>query len=278
MKFTDVKKAGHRKFQCLRNLFMDLVNPVTKKHLLEAIIPVPSKPGRIQLMFLPKGNNEELISKITVHLAGFWWEYMRLVLGFTVNCAKSDMDSFEVESRMGAPHCSLDVDTWEIENELKETRARFGEAMDEAMSDVKEAEIVTHGISFNGGAKAELLATMRVKDDIEFGGGDCVSCASDVTGSVGYSTNRSVNSKRMAVAKETNKQLQDKYTESEKTGVEQEEEMKIMQERLQSMKASITNQSSAGLQGTPHLSGSSTPGEIPLHQEEDGVCCGAGEG
>ena len=48
-------------------------------------------------------------------------------------------DSFEVKSRIGAPHCSLDMDTWEIENELKETRARFGEAMDEAMSDVEEA-------------------------------------------------------------------------------------------------------------------------------------------
>ena len=88
------------KFQCMRDLFMDLVNPVTKKHLLEAVIPVPSKPGPIQLMFLPKGNNEELMSKLVVHPTGFWWEYMRLVLGFTENCTKSFMDSFEVESRM----------------------------------------------------------------------------------------------------------------------------------------------------------------------------------
>ena len=125
VKFTDVKKTGQRKFQCLRVLLMDLVNPVTKKHLLEAVIHVLSKPGCIQLMFLPKGSNDGLVSKIVVHPARFWWEYTRLVLGFTVNCAKSFMDSFEVESRIGAPHCSLDVNTWEIENELKKNKSAF---------------------------------------------------------------------------------------------------------------------------------------------------------
>ena len=73
---------------------------------------------------------------------------------------------------------------------------------------------------------------MRVKDDLEFGGGNCVSRASDFAGSAGNSTNRSVNLKRMAVAREANKQLQDKYTKSEKKRVEHEEEMKIMQLRL----------------------------------------------
>ena len=131
---------------------------------------------------------------------------------------------------MGNPHCTLDVDTWEIDNELGETRARFDEAIDKAMSDVEEADIVTDGILFDSGAKAELLATMRVKDDLEFGDGDCVSRASDFAGSVGNSTNRSVNLKRMVATKEANKQLQDNYTESEKKCVEQEEEMQIAQE------------------------------------------------
>ena len=190
------------------------------------------------------------------------------------------MDRFEVESHICAPPCSLDVDTWEIENKLKETRARFGEAMDKAMGDVEEAEIVTDGISFDGGAKAELLAIMRANDGLEFDGGGGVSCASGFAGSVGNRniTNCSVNSKRMAVAKEANKQLQDKNSELVKERVEQEKKMKIMQERLRDMEANLTNQPSAGLQGTPHLRGNSAPGETPPHQREDEVHCGAGEG
>ena len=67
--------------------------------------------------------------------------------------------------------------------------------MDEAMSDVEEAEIVTDGILFDSGAKLELVDTMRVKDDLEFGGGDCVSRASDFVGSERNITNHSVNLK-----------------------------------------------------------------------------------
>ena len=119
VKFADGKKMGHRKCQCLQDLFMDLVNPNTEKPLLEAVIPVPSKPGCIQLMFLPKGKHDKLIAKMVVHPVGLWWEYMRLVLGFTDNCAKSFMNSFKIEARMGARHCILDVDTWEIHNELR---------------------------------------------------------------------------------------------------------------------------------------------------------------
>ena len=126
-------------------------------------------------------------------------------------------------------------------------------------------EIVTDDTLFDSGAKAELLATMRVKDDLEFGGGDCVSRAYDFVGSAGNSTHRSVNSKRMAVAKEANKQLQDKNSELEKEREKQKEEMNIMQERLQAMEANLTNQPSAGLQGTPHLRESSASGEPPPH-------------
>ena len=167
-------------------------------------------------MVMPKGNNDKLIANIAVHPAGFWWEYMRLVLGFTESCAKSFMDSFEMGARLGASHCTLDMVTWEIDNELGEIRARFGEAMDEAMSNVEEEEIVTDGILFNSRSKAELLATMRVKDDLKFDGGDGVSCASGFAGSVGNSTNRSVNSKRMVLVTEVNKQLQDKASGLEK--------------------------------------------------------------
>ena len=143
------------------------------------------------------------------------------------------------------------------------------------MSDIEEEEVITDGISFEGGAKAELLATMRVKDDLEFGGGDAVSRASGFAGSEGNSTHRSTNSKRMAVAKEVNKQLQDKTTELEKENKKQKDEMLLMQERMRAMTANLANQPGAGLQGTPHLSGSSAPGEPPHHQENDVVSSGA---
>ena len=88
---------------------------------------------------------------------------------------------------------------------------------------------------------------MRVKDDLEFGGGDGVSRASGFAGSVGKSTNRSVNSKRMTVANEVNKQLQDKNSGLEKEYEKQKEEMIMMQERLQAIEAIFFNQPSACL-------------------------------
>ena len=89
------------------------------------------------------------------------------------------MDSFKVSLRIGAAHCTLDLDTWEIESELGgDGRGRFGDDIDEAMNNIEEEEVVTDGISFEGGAKAELIATMRVKDDLEFGCGGAVSRAS----------------------------------------------------------------------------------------------------
>ena len=128
-----------------------------------------------------------------IHEVGPW---------FRRKLCQTFMDSFKMGARLGVSHCTLDVVTWEIDNELGEIRAQFGEAMNKAMSNVEEEEIGTGGILFKGGAKAELPATMRVKEDLEFGGRNNVSCASGFAGLVENSTNRSVNLKRIALATE----------------------------------------------------------------------------
>ena len=42
--------------------------------------------------------------------------------------------------------------------------------MDKTMRDIKEKDMIKDGILFEGGAKTDLLTTMRVKEDLKFGG------------------------------------------------------------------------------------------------------------
>ena len=180
--------------------------------------------------------------------------------------------------RCRAPHCTLNIQTWEVTDELEGRHTTFSEGIDDALSDLEEDEVGQESIAFEGGAKEELLATMRVKDDLEFGKGDAASRASGFEGSVGNSTHASASSRRMAVEKEVNKMLQAKATALEKEAEKHKQEMKIMQERMRSMAAACANRSEDGQQGTPHLSGSSAPGEPSLPQDMEGVSRGAEPG
>ncbi len=49
------------KFITLCQMFMDLKNPGTDKPLIEAIIPIPSCPGKCQIMFRDIDKNADCI-------------------------------------------------------------------------------------------------------------------------------------------------------------------------------------------------------------------------
>ena len=62
-------RVASPKFVTLRRLFMNLANPETNAPLIEAVIPIPSRPGRVQLMFRDKGRTRHYINLIQLNPA-----------------------------------------------------------------------------------------------------------------------------------------------------------------------------------------------------------------
>ena len=69
-------RVASPKFDTLRRLLMDLVNPETNSPLIEAVIPIPARPGRVQLMFRNKGMTRHYINLIKLNPSKWWWNYM----------------------------------------------------------------------------------------------------------------------------------------------------------------------------------------------------------
>ena len=269
------------KFQNLRGLYMDLCNPTTGKPLIEAIIPVPGDSGRQQLMFVNKDDNGEYLSRIKAETAGWWWNRMRTDRGFTDACARKFMRCFTTESRFTAEHCTVDPDTWIVTNSMGSTKKSFAELVEADLSDVEEDEVVKDApIVIDGSAKEELQRTMKYNENFEFNkGGGGASRASTFAGSVGNSTNRSVNSKRMAVQKTVNKELEKENREMQKQMEEKEEKMAQLQARIREMEAMAASQpTGSNMQGSPHLSGGSAAGVTPGDQNAGQSGCAAEQG
>ena len=221
---------------------MDLVNPVTGKPLVESLILSSDDIGKPQIMYVDKGDNGEYLSRIEEDPAGFWWNYLREVKGMTEGCVRSFMDSFAVEPRISATSSTMDQDTWIVTNALGERTTTFGDLVDADLSDVEESDVGTDAVAFEGLAKDQLMKTMNFKENFDFGEGDDASRATGFEGSIGNSTNRSVNSKRMDIQKTVNKELQAKNSELEKGKVTMEEEMTRLQNRIRAMEALVLAQ------------------------------------
>jgi hypothetical protein len=165
------------------------------------------------------------------------------------------MDSFAVEPRISALSSTMDHDTWIVANGLGEQTTSFGNMVNADLSNVEESEVGTEAVAFEDSAKDQLMKTMNFKENFEFGKGDDASRATGFESSIGNSTNRSVNSKRMDIQKTVNKELQAKNLELEKGKASMEEEMIRLKNRIRAMVALASAQpSQAVLQVTPHLS------------------------
>jgi hypothetical protein len=88
------------KFSLLQMQYMELLNPVTGKPLVESIILCPGDVGKAQIMYMDKGDNREYLTRIKEDPVGFWWNFLRDVKGMTEGCVQSFIDSFAVERRI----------------------------------------------------------------------------------------------------------------------------------------------------------------------------------
>lgn len=261
------KRVAEPKFVTLRHFYMGLTNPITGTALIEGIVPIPNRPGRVQLMFFNKYDNAEYIRKIKKSPAAWWWHHLQS-LGLTLNCVKSLMDSFRMEARMFAHQSTFDSATWVVKLDHGTGTTDFAADMDELLSDLSDDsddEVANDPLTMSEDAKEEMLTTIRQKDDFEFNGDDR-SRATNFSSSTGNSTNRSASSARMAAQKTLNKELANKLDDAERANDE-------MQARLSRMETLL-----ATLHGTPPDSGSPAAGQSQPNQDTGSGGCAAGQG
>ena len=115
----------------------------------------------------------------------------------TEGCVKSFMDIFSVEPRLSVASSTMDQDIWIATTTLGKRIMTFGDMVDMDLSEVEESGMGVDGVAFEGSAKEQLMNTMNFKENFEFGEGEDALRATRFEGSIGNSTNRSVNLKRM---------------------------------------------------------------------------------
>jgi hypothetical protein len=257
------KSSASPKFLTLRHIINDLVNPTTNQSLVEGIVPMANRQGKMQVMFFENGDNSTYVRRIKKDPAAWFWNYMQSI-GLDMVCIKSLMDSFALESRMFSHRSTFDPETWVVTKEEGHGCADFVADMDDllgALSDHSsdEEKMGDGGIEFTADAKKDMLTTMRMKDDLQFGAEmDAKSRADGYEGSSGASSLRgSATSARYAAQKMVSKGLADEVEKERKKN----EELLARISRLESL---TVNQ-----HGNPPVSGSSPAGETPPHQNAD---------
>ena len=203
------------KFSTLRRMMMELTNPTDGRPLIESVLPLPNRRGYAQIMYLNQGGNDKYIQNITESPTSFWF-HVWTIMGLTHDCIASLLDSFVIESRLFANQSTFDQSTWKVTSSTGRKRTTFADTMGDLMGELRsddEDEIVENPVTIPAEARAELMATMKGKDDdLTFGGsfnaGDGPSRSSNFTSSTGNSSHRKGNTEaRVAAQSILNKEL-----------------------------------------------------------------------
>jgi len=269
MYYEDGRKP-EKKFSTLREMFMGLVNPKSGLPLIEGITPVPSSPGKIQIMFFSKnGMNHDWIKAIKRSPAAFWWFYMK-DMGLAEGCRKRHMDAFVHEHRAVAQLHTWDADSWTV-RPLGGGRIRgcFADEIEDLLSD-DDDEPVTNGILNDAD---DLLATMKDDDD-DLNLGKSGDAASVQTNGTGSSSVNVANAARLSAQKLANKELQDRLEAEVKEKEEMKKQIQLLLEQQRAMSAALANQQHV----PPRDSGGAAAGVSPPHQDTGGGGSAAAQG
>ena len=129
-------------------------------------------------------------------------------------CISSIIDGFELEARLSVTCCTLDPNTWIVTDENGTRRTTFADLVDGDLSDLDDDEAVQDPLVMEGSVKKRLLETMNFKENFRFNeDGNAASRATNFSSSKGNSTNRSINTQRMALQNNIRKELQTKNSE-----------------------------------------------------------------
>ena len=203
------------KFSTLREMMMRMVNPSDGRPLIESVLPLPKRRGYAQIMYLNRGGNEDLIKRMVEYPSAFWF-HTWTNMGLTHDCVASLLDSFILEHRLFANKSTLDPVTWKVTSLSGRTRTTFADTMGDFMGELssdEEDEVIEDPVVISSDARAELMATMKGKDDdLTFGGsfnaGDGPSRATNFSQSSGNSSHRKGNTEaRCAAESLLNKEL-----------------------------------------------------------------------
>ena len=198
-KVETVYENGRRatpKFGTLRYYYMGLKNPTTQQHLFEAVVPVPHREGRVQMMFFNNDENRRLVECIKKFPAAFWWHYL-LSLGLKKSCVQSHMDGFTIGARAMVTTSTYDPATWVISSPAGVHT--FVDEMEDLLTDSDEELDVSGEVEIGADARSSLMETMRDRENTAFNTGDAASRRSGFEHSVGASTARTHTSARNAV-------------------------------------------------------------------------------